>query len=100
MACSNMVPSAPVTVFCRESFAGLGRPGCGIPCSPTRLEDLTPGVEPLWVASGDEYPTLDDRRFGGLQPLPRIMHPGFAGVRLTRGTSCHSEVVEIGTMGR
>jgi len=66
IACSNMVPSAPVTVFRRESVAGLGRPGRGIPGSPTGLEDLTPDVVPLWVASGDEYPTLDDRKVGGL----------------------------------
>jgi len=53
-------------VFRRESVAGLGRPGRGIPGSPTGLEDLTPDVVPLWVASGDEYPTLDDRKVGGL----------------------------------
>jgi len=61
-----MVPSAPVTVFGRESVAGLGRPGRGIPGSPTGLEDLIPDVVPLWVASGDEYPTLDDRKVRGL----------------------------------
>jgi len=66
IACSNMVPSAPVTVFRGESVAGLGRPGRRIPGSPTGLEDLTPEVVPLWVASGDEYPTLDDRKVGGL----------------------------------
>jgi len=61
-----MVPSAPITVFRRESVAGLGRPGHGIPGSPTGLEDLTPDVVPLWVASRDEYPRLDDRKVGGL----------------------------------
>jgi len=61
-----MVPSAPVTVFRRESVAGLGRPARGIPSSPTGLEYLTPDVVPLWVAIGDEYPTLDDRKVGGL----------------------------------
>ena len=61
-----MVPSAPVTGFCRESVAGLGRPGRGIPGSPTGCEDLTPDVVPVWVASGDEYPTLDDTKVGGL----------------------------------
>jgi len=61
-----MVPSAPVTVFRRESVAGLGRPSRGIPSSPTGLEDQTPDVVPLWVPSGDEYPTLDKRMVGGL----------------------------------
>ena len=61
-----MVPSAPVTVFRRESVASLGRPGHGIPGSPTGLEDLTPDIVTLSVASGDEYPTLDDRKVGGL----------------------------------
>ena len=59
-----MVPSAPVTVFRRESVAGVGCPGRGIPGSPTGLEDLTPDVVPLWVASGEQYPTLDDRKVG------------------------------------
>jgi len=66
IACSNIVPAAPVTVFRRESVVGLGRPGHGIPGSPTGLEDLTSDVVPLWVASGDEYPTLDDRKVGEL----------------------------------
>jgi len=61
-----MVPSAPVTVFHTESVACLGRPGCGIPSSHTGLEDVTPDVVPLWVASRDEYPTLDDSKVGGL----------------------------------
>jgi len=55
IACSNIVRSAPVTVFYRKSG-----PGRGIPGEPTGLENLTPDVVPLWVASGDEYPTLDD----------------------------------------
>jgi len=53
-------------VFRRESAANLGYPGGGIPGSPTGLEDLTPDVLPLWVASGDEYPTLDNTKVGGL----------------------------------
>jgi len=61
-----MVPAAPVTVFRRESVAGLGRPGRGIPSSPTGLEDLTPDLVPQWVASGDEYLRPDDRKVGGL----------------------------------
>jgi len=66
ITCSNMVPRAPVTVFRRKSAASLGHPGGGIRGSPTGLEDLTPDVLPLWVASGDEYPTLDDTKVGGL----------------------------------
>jgi len=60
--CCNIVPSAPVTGFCRKSVTSLGLPGRGIPCSPTGLEDLTPYVVPQWVPSGDKYPTLDDRK--------------------------------------
>ena len=61
-----MVPSHPVTVFRHESDASLAHPGRGVPCSPTGLVDLTPDVVPLWVASGEEYPTVDDRKVGGL----------------------------------
>jgi len=61
-----MLPSAPVTLFRRESVAGLGSPGRGINASPTGLEDLTPDVVPLWVASGEEYPTLDVRKVSGV----------------------------------
>ena len=46
IACSNLVPSAPETVFRRESVAALGRPGRGIPGSATGLEDLTPDGVP------------------------------------------------------
>ena len=66
IACSNMVPAAGVTIFRRESVAGRGSPARGIPSSPTGQQDLTPDVVPLWVASGDEYPTLDDRKMSGL----------------------------------
>jgi len=44
---SNMVSSAPVTVFRHKSIAGLGCPYRGIPSLPTRPEDLTPDVLPL-----------------------------------------------------
>jgi len=95
-----MVPSAPVTVFCRQSVARLSRPGCVIPGSPTGLEDLTPDVVGLWAASGDEYPTLDNRKVARVLALPQIMRPRFAGLDLKRRTSCDLEGVEIRTMGR
>ena len=59
-----MVPSTHVTVFRRESGAGLGRPSRGIPRPPTGLEDLISDVIPLWVARGNEYLKHDDRKVG------------------------------------
>jgi len=100
IACSNMVPSAPRTVFRGQSFASLSRCGCGIPGSPTGLEDLTPDKVPLWVAGRQAYRTLDDRKGGGVWALPRIMRPRCTGVRLTRGSSCDREVLEICTTDR
>jgi len=100
IACANMLHSGGVPVFRHESVAGLGHPGRGIPGSPTGLEDLTPDVVPLWVASGDEYPTLHVRKVRGLLASPLIMRPQFAGVSLTRGCSGDPEVLEIRTMGR
>jgi len=67
IACSNIVPAAAMTVFRREAVAGgLGRLGCRIPGSATRLKDLTADVVPLCQASGVKYPKCDDRNVSEL----------------------------------
>lgn len=66
---SNIVPEAGGIVFRRDSVAGRSCTGRAIPGSPTGLKYLTPDVVPLGVASGDEYPTRDDRKVGGLWTL-------------------------------
>ena len=66
IACSNIIPSAPVTLFRCEGGADLGHPSSGIPSSPTKPEDLTPDIVPLSVASRDKYPMLDYKTVGGL----------------------------------
>ena len=94
----NRVPSAPATVFRRESVSGPMDLRCGVPGSPSGLEFLTPDVV-LWVASGDACrAALGGGSVDGLRALSRTMCPRAAGVCLTNGTSCDPEVVEVCTI--
>ena len=63
IAFHNIAPSAPVTVFRRES---IGDP-IGVPGSLSGLAFLLPGVVVLWVASWGKYrPELEEGNIGGL----------------------------------
>ena len=63
IAFPNISPSAPFTVFRRESI----RDPIGVPGSLSGLAFLPQGVVVLWVASGGEYRSvLQEGNIGGL----------------------------------